>query len=88
MGTDCAELELGEYVCPDIIGYTATATITSIATTTTPGNGVATPTNFEQVLSGEVRGLVTIIQPDIIKKGIKTVILVIHCRFIDCINMI
>jgi LysM repeat protein len=47
VGTDCAYLEIGEYVCIDIIGYTPSTTTISTSTTTSSGNGVTTPTPYE-----------------------------------------
>ncbi|OJJ48046.1 hypothetical protein ASPZODRAFT_141589 [Penicilliopsis zonata CBS 506.65] len=50
VGTSCASLDVGDYVCIDIIGYTPTATTTLATTTTTStstGNGVTTPTPYE-----------------------------------------
>ncbi|OKL56098.1 hypothetical protein UA08_08661 [Talaromyces atroroseus] len=42
VGTNCSSLDLGYYVCVDVIGVTASATTT--ATTTTSGDGITTPT--------------------------------------------
>jgi LysM repeat protein len=47
VGTDCADLEVDEYVCVDIIGYVASSTTTAAASTTTSGNGITTPTPYE-----------------------------------------
>ncbi|RAO73092.1 uncharacterized protein BHQ10_009104 [Talaromyces amestolkiae] len=48
VGSSCAYLGLGDYVCIDIIGYTPSTTTTSTSTTTTSaGNGVTTPTPYE-----------------------------------------
>jgi hypothetical protein len=47
VGTDCSLLEVGEYVCIDIIGYAPSTTMTSISTTTSSGNGVTTPSPHE-----------------------------------------
>ncbi|KAJ5495517.1 hypothetical protein N7539_000633 [Penicillium diatomitis] len=41
VGSSCAHLDVGDYVCVDIIGYTATTS------TTSSGNGIPTPTPFE-----------------------------------------
>ncbi|KAH8682067.1 hypothetical protein BX600DRAFT_544498 [Xylariales sp. PMI_506] len=40
VGTSCASLDLGDYVCVNIIGGT---TLTTITTSSTPGNGISTP---------------------------------------------
>jgi hypothetical protein len=45
VGSSCAFLGLGDYVCIDIIGVTPTTT--SSATTTSAGNGVSTPTPYQ-----------------------------------------
>jgi LysM repeat protein len=47
VGSNCADLELDEYVCIDIIGYTPSTTTTSTSTTTSSGNGITTPTPYE-----------------------------------------
>ncbi|KAL2757501.1 carbohydrate-binding module family 50 protein [Sodiomyces alcalophilus JCM 7366] len=44
VGTDCAGLWANVYVCVGIIGSTPTPTSSSDASTTTPGNGITTPT--------------------------------------------
>ncbi|KAJ5094856.1 hypothetical protein N7456_010717 [Penicillium angulare] len=44
VGSSCAHLDVGDYVCVDIIGSTATTSTTS---TTSSGNGIPTPTPFE-----------------------------------------
>ncbi|KAJ5726916.1 Peptidoglycan-binding Lysin subgroup [Penicillium malachiteum] len=46
VGSSCAALGLGDYVCVDIIGYTAVTSTssTSSTTTTTASNGIITPT--------------------------------------------
>ncbi|KAJ6157997.1 hypothetical protein N7470_005589, partial [Penicillium chermesinum] len=41
VGSSCAHLDVGDYVCVDITGYTATTS------TTSSGNGIPTPTPFE-----------------------------------------
>ncbi|CAI7636367.1 unnamed protein product [Penicillium bialowiezense] len=43
VGSSCAHLDVGDYVCVDIIGYTATTS----TTTTSSGNGIPTPNPFE-----------------------------------------
>ncbi|KAJ5658523.1 uncharacterized protein N7484_002172 [Penicillium longicatenatum] len=45
VGTSCAYLDLGDYVCIGIIDSTATATTTSSSATT--GDGVTTPTPYQ-----------------------------------------
>ena len=45
VGTSCAYLDVGDYVCVGTIGSTATATATSSSTTT--GDGVTTPTPYQ-----------------------------------------
>jgi hypothetical protein len=47
VGTSCESLDLGYYVCVDIIGVTPTTTSSASATTTTSGNGITTPTPFQ-----------------------------------------
>ncbi|KAJ5882659.1 uncharacterized protein N7529_001331 [Penicillium soppii] len=49
VGTSCAYLGLGDYVCVGIVGYTATTTTTTATTTTTTstGNGITTPTSVQ-----------------------------------------
>jgi LysM repeat protein len=47
VGTSCAYLEVGDYVCIDIIGYSPSSTTLSTSTTTSSGNGVTTPTPYE-----------------------------------------
>lgn len=47
VGTSCAYLEVGEYVCIDIIGSTTTAITTTATTTTTSGDGVSTPSPIQ-----------------------------------------
>jgi hypothetical protein len=45
VGTSCQFLDLGDYVCVDIIGGTpSTTTTTTIITPSTPSNGISTPT--------------------------------------------
>jgi hypothetical protein len=51
VGTDCTHLDIGDYVCVDVIGYTPSTT-TSTTTTTTTGNGVITPTPIEPGMVG------------------------------------
>lgn len=41
VGSSCTYLDLGDYVCVNVIGG---STSTSVPTSTTPGNGIATPT--------------------------------------------
>ncbi|GAM42975.1 hypothetical protein TCE0_044r17416 [Talaromyces pinophilus] len=45
VGSSCQYLYLGDYVCIDVIG--ATHTTTAASTTTTPGNGITTPTPYQ-----------------------------------------
>lgn len=45
VGSSCEFLDLGDFVCIDVIGVTPT---TSTKPTTTVGNGISTPTPFEQ----------------------------------------
>lgn len=45
VGATCEFLDVGDYVCIGIIGVTPTSTT---STSTTKGNGIATPTPFEQ----------------------------------------
>lgn len=53
VGSSCATLDLGDYVCVNIIGGTTstsvkpTTTSTKRTTTTSAGNGVATPTPYQ-----------------------------------------
>jgi LysM repeat protein len=47
VGTTCANLDVGDYVCVDIIGFVPSTTTTTHPTTTTAGNGVTTPTPIE-----------------------------------------
>ncbi|PYI18206.1 hypothetical protein BO86DRAFT_314207 [Aspergillus japonicus CBS 114.51] len=48
VGSSCADLDVGDYVCVGIEGGTATATATTTTTTaTTTGNGVTTPTPIQ-----------------------------------------
>ena len=44
VGSTCEHLDVGDYVCIDIVGVTATTTTT---TTTTSGNGITTPTPYQ-----------------------------------------
>lgn len=46
VGTSCADLDTGYYVCIGILGETATPTVSSTSATTS-GNGVTTPTPTE-----------------------------------------
>ena len=46
VGTSCQSLYLGYYVCVGIIGSTPSATITT-KTSTSPGNGITTPTPYQ-----------------------------------------
>jgi LysM domain len=41
VGTNCTDLDVGDYVCVDIIGFTPTTT------TSTPGDGITTPTPIQ-----------------------------------------
>lgn len=45
VGTSCLFLDVGDYVCVDIIGYTAS--VTTMRTTSTPTNGITTPTPIQ-----------------------------------------
>ena len=45
VGSSCQHLDIEDYVCVGIVGYTATTTTTS--TSTTPTNGITTPTPTE-----------------------------------------
>lgn len=50
VGSSCATLDVGYYVCVDAIGYTppkTTTTTTKKTSTTSSGNGITTPTPFE-----------------------------------------
>ncbi|KAK1241792.1 hypothetical protein MKX07_007615 [Trichoderma sp. CBMAI-0711] len=47
VGSSCATLDLGYYVCVGAIGYTAPTTTTKKTSTTSKGNGITTPTPFE-----------------------------------------
>jgi hypothetical protein len=44
VGSTCATLDAGDYVCVNVVGGTTT---TSKPTTTSAGNGVATPTPYQ-----------------------------------------
>lgn len=50
VGTTCADLEVGDYVCVDIIGVTPTITTTSA---TTSGNGITTPTPYQTGMASD-----------------------------------
>ncbi|KAJ5704838.1 hypothetical protein N7536_000527 [Penicillium majusculum] len=47
VGSSCAYLGLGDYVCVGIIGYAATTTTTTATTATSTGNGITTPTPIQ-----------------------------------------
>lgn len=48
VGSSCSSLDIGDWVCVNIVGgTTATPTSTTMSTSTTSGNGVATPTPTE-----------------------------------------
>ncbi|KAI1108517.1 carbohydrate-binding module family 50 protein [Nemania sp. NC0429] len=44
VGSSCAFLGLGDYVCVGTLDVTGTTTTTPVSTTTKPGNGISTPT--------------------------------------------
>lgn len=67
VGSSCGTLGLGDYVCVNVVGGTTTTSVK--ATTTSAGNGVATPTpyqagmttsckTFHLVVSGDQCGLI------------------------------
>lgn len=47
VGTSCSYLDLGDYVCISVIGQKPTTTFVTSTTTTTPGNGISTPTPYQ-----------------------------------------
>jgi hypothetical protein len=47
VGTSCQYLDLGEYVCVDIVGVTPSSTTTTTTTSTAPSNGITTPTPYQ-----------------------------------------
>jgi len=47
VGSSCSYLDVGDYVCVDIIGSTVTATSTAAVSSTTTTNGVSTPSPIQ-----------------------------------------
>jgi hypothetical protein len=47
VGTNCEYLDLGDYVCVDVIGIVPSQTTTTTTSTIGPGNGITTPTPYQ-----------------------------------------
>ncbi|KAI1281721.1 carbohydrate-binding module family 50 protein [Xylaria sp. FL0933] len=43
----CKDLDVGDYICVGVIGFTPTTSTASTTTTTTLGNGITTPTPYQ-----------------------------------------